>query len=116
MTNSDRPSDNEPIQWVRGSGHRVSLYDYTPGQPLSKTERLTRIAIPEDVSKSSFDVNVWPPWRAEALFSFEQRPRGLAITVSPTWRSDGKAETFISPLSAPPAGTASSREASRRRR
>ena len=105
MTISDRPSDNEPIQWVRGSGHRVSLYDYTPGQPLSKTERLARIRIPEDISKSSFDVNVWPPWRAEALFSFEQRPRGLAITVSPTWRSDGKAETFISPLSAPPAGT-----------
>ena len=105
MTNSDRPNDNEPIQWVRGKGHRLSLYDYIPGQPLSKTERLARIAIPQDVARSSFDVNVWPPWRAEALFSFEQRPRNLAITVSPTWRIDGKAESFVSPLSAPPDGT-----------
>jgi oligosaccharide repeat unit polymerase len=105
MTISDRPNDNEPIQWVRGGGHRVGLYAYVPGKPLSTAERLTSIAIPQNASHSSFDVNVWPPWRAEALFTFEQRARNLAITVSPTWRSDGKAESFVSPLSAPPEGT-----------
>ncbi len=43
MTNSDRPSDNEPLQWVRGNGHRLSLYSYTPGRPLSEAERVTRL-------------------------------------------------------------------------
>ncbi|HEY2334370.1 MAG TPA: O-antigen polymerase [Solirubrobacterales bacterium] len=105
MTNSDRPNDNEPIQWVRGGGHRVSLFAYVPGKPLSTVERLARITIPQDASRSNFDVNVWPPWRAEALFSFEQRARNLAITVSPTWHSEAKAESFLSPLSAPPSGT-----------
>lgn len=105
MTNSDRPSDNESLQWVRGAGHRASLYAYTPGRPLDETERLARLRIPEDVADSDFDVNVWPPWRAEALFSFEQLPRNLSITVTPTWSVDGKPETFLAPLSPPPAGT-----------
>ncbi len=105
MTNSDRPADNEPLQWVRGHGHRVSLFAYTPGRPLSETKRLARLTIPEEVNGSNFDVNVWPPWRAEALFSFQQLPRNLSITVTPTWSSDGKPETFLAPLSEPPAGT-----------
>jgi oligosaccharide repeat unit polymerase len=105
MTNSDRPSDNESLQWVRGRGHQASLYSYTPGRPISEAERLARLKIPEEVGRSNFDVNVWPPWRAEALFSFEQLPRNLSITATPTWSIDGKAETFLSPLSPPPAGT-----------
>ncbi|HEU4945379.1 MAG TPA: hypothetical protein VFT10_09495, partial [Solirubrobacterales bacterium] len=106
MTNSDRPNDNEPLQWVRGSGeHQASLYAYIPGRPLSETERLATVTIPENVARSDFDVNVWPPWRAEALFSFEQLPRNLSVTVTPTWSADGKPETFLAPLSTPPAGT-----------
>jgi oligosaccharide repeat unit polymerase len=105
MTNSDRPNDNEALQWVRGSGHRASLYAYTPGRPLGETERLARLRIPENVVDSSFDVSAWPPWRAEALFSFEQLPRNLSVTVTPTWRIDGKPKTFLAPLSPAPAGT-----------
>lgn len=104
MTNSDRPNDNEPITWVRGHGHVVNLYSYVPGRPLSEAEHLSRLTIPQRVSHSSFDVNVWPPWRSLALYSFEQRERNLAITVSPTWKSDGKPEHFIAPLSAPRKG------------
>jgi hypothetical protein len=66
---------------------------------------LATIGIPENVAGAKFDVNVWPPWRAEALFSFEQLPNNLAITVSPTWSADGRAETFRAPLSEPPPGT-----------
>ena len=105
MTNSDRPNDNEPLQWIQGDGHRASLYAYTAGRPLSETERLATVTTPEDVARSDFDVNAWPPWRAEALFSFEQLPRNLSITVSPTWSADGRPETFLAPLSTPPAGT-----------
>jgi oligosaccharide repeat unit polymerase len=105
MTNSDRPSDNEPLQWVRGQGHRVSLYAYTPGRPIAEAERLAKLRIPEDAGRSNFDVNAWPPWRAEALFSLQQLPRNLSVTVTPTWSSDGKPESFLAPLSEPPAGT-----------
>ncbi|HWA53651.1 MAG TPA: O-antigen polymerase [Solirubrobacterales bacterium] len=105
MTNSDRPSDNEPLQWVRGHGHQASLYAYTPGRPLSETERLATVRIPERVENSDFDVNVWPPWRAEALFSFEELPRNLSITVTPTWRSNGKPQHFLAPLSEPAPGS-----------
>lgn len=105
MTNSDRPSDNEPLQWIAGQGHRASLYAYTPGRPISEAERLVTLEIPEDIARSDFDVNVWPPWRAEALFSFEQLPRNLSVTVTPTWSADGKPESFLAPLSTPPAGT-----------
>jgi oligosaccharide repeat unit polymerase len=104
MTNSDRPSDNEPLQWVSGRGHQASLYAYTPGRPLSEAERLAKLTIPEQVADSDFDVNVWPPWRAEALFSFQQLPRNLSVTVTPTWSVDGNAESFLAPLSTPPAG------------
>lgn len=105
MTNSDRPSDNESLQWVRGEEHRASLYSYTPGRPLAEAEHLETLRIPEDVSHSDFDINSWPPWRAEALFSFEQLPNNLSVTVTPTWSVDGKPETFFAPLSSPPAGT-----------
>jgi oligosaccharide repeat unit polymerase len=104
MTNSDRPNDNEPIQWVRGRGHRISVFSYVPGEPRSEVERVARLAIPENARRSQFDVSSWYPWRSEALFSFEQRPRNLAITVSPTWRSDGKPVSFLAPLSEPPQG------------
>lgn len=104
MTNSDRPNDNEPIQWVRGRGHLVSIFSYVPGQPHSEVERVARIKIPENAQRSQFDVSSWYPWRSEALFSFEQRRRNLAITVSPTWRSDGKPLSFLAPLSEPPRG------------
>jgi oligosaccharide repeat unit polymerase len=105
MTNSDRPSDNEALQWVSGQGHRASLYAYTPGRPLSEAERLETLRIPQDVASSDFDVNAWPPWRAEALFSFEQLPQNLSVTVTPTWSVDGKPESFLAPLSSPPPGT-----------
>jgi oligosaccharide repeat unit polymerase len=105
MTNSDRPSDNEPLQWVRGHDHRASVYAYTPGRPFSEAERLATVTLPEDVGRSNFDVNVWPPWRAEALFSFEQLPRNLSVTVTPTWRANGKPEHFLAPLSEPPPGS-----------
>ncbi len=105
MTNSDRPNDNEPLQWVQGSGHTASLYSYVPGKPLSEAQRLAKLTIPQDVRRSHFDVNVWPPWRAEALFSFEQRPRNLSVTVTPTWSSEAKPQSFSAPLSEPPKGT-----------
>jgi hypothetical protein len=105
MTNSDRPSDNEPLVWVRSRGHMVELYGYFPSRPqAAQTERLARIGIPQDPSRSSFDVNVWPPWRAPALYSFEQRPRNVSLAISPTWESDGKPQSFVSPISEPPPG------------
>lgn len=104
MTNNDRPSDNEPLVWVSGRGRQADLHAYVPGRPLSETERLARIRLPRESSRSSFDINFWPPWRAQALYSFEQRPSNLAITISPTWRSDGAPVGFIAPLSEPPNG------------
>ena len=106
MTNSDRPADNEPIQWVRPRGrHVVDVYSQLPGKPESKVEHIARVLIPQVASRAKFDVSFWYPWRAEALFSFEQRPRNLSITVSPTWKSDGRPVTFTAPLSKPPDGT-----------
>jgi oligosaccharide repeat unit polymerase len=106
MTNSDRPSDNEPIQWVRARGpHTVDVYSQVPGRPNSEVEHVARLSIPQDAPRAKFDVNYWYPWRAEALFSFEQRPHNLSITVSPTWRSDGRPLDFTAPLSEPPPGT-----------
>ncbi len=105
MTNSDRPNDNEPIQWVRGRGHRVSVFSYIPGHPRSDVERVASLSIPQVASRSQFDVDSWYPWRAEALFSFEQRPRNLAITVTPTWKVDGKPQHYVAPLSEPPKGS-----------
>jgi oligosaccharide repeat unit polymerase len=105
MTNSDRPSDNEPLAWVRGHGHVVGVYSYIPGDPLSETERLARIKIPQDVGHAQFDINYWPPWRAQALYSFEQLRNSLSITVSPTWAVEGRQLSFRAPLSEPPAGT-----------
>jgi oligosaccharide repeat unit polymerase len=106
MTNSDRPADNEPIQWVRPRGrHGVDVYSQVPGRPNSEVERVARLSIPQDASRARFDVSYWYPWRAEALFSFEQRPRNLSIAVSPTWRSDGQPQEFTAPLSEPPPGT-----------
>ncbi len=104
MTNNDRPADNEPLTWVRGHGHTVDLYSYTPGSPLSETERVARLRIPGDIRRSQFDVNYWPPRRAQVLFSFDQHERNLSITISPTWKSDGAPVHFVSPLSAPPKG------------
>jgi oligosaccharide repeat unit polymerase len=104
MTNSDRPNDNEPLAWVRGRDHLASVYSYTPGRPLSETERLARIGIPQDAGRAQFDINYWPPWRAQALYSFEQLPSNLSITVSPTWK-EGRQLNFLAPLSVPPAGT-----------
>ena len=105
MTNSDRPSDNEPLVWMKGRGHLAELFGYTPGRPLSETERIARIVVPQDLRRAQFDINFWPPWRAQALYSFEQRSRNLSIVISPTWRSDGKSVHFLAPLSAPPPGT-----------
>jgi oligosaccharide repeat unit polymerase len=105
MTNSDRPNDNEPLQWVRGRGHRISVFSYIPGHPRSDVERVARLSIPQTASRSQFDVNSWYPWRAEALFSFEQRPRNLAITVTPTWKVDGRPRHYLAPLSEPPKGS-----------
>jgi len=106
MTNSDRPNDNEPLTWVQGQGdHAVGLYSYVPGRPLSEAERLARISIPQDPRRAEFDVNYWPPRRALALFSFEQHPRNLSITVSPTWKSDGEPVSFVAPIPAPQKGT-----------
>jgi len=106
MTNSDRPNDNEPIQWVRPRGpHTVDVYSQVPGKPGSAVEHVARLAIPQNASRARFDVSTWYPWRAEAVFSFEQRPRNLSITVSPTWASDGHPVSFTAPLSEPPAGT-----------
>lgn len=106
MTNSDRPADNEPIQWVRPRGrHAVDVYGQVPGRPNSEVEHVARLSIPQDASKAKFDVSYWYPWRAEALFSFEQRPRNLSIAVSPTWKSDGRLLEFTAPLSEPPPGT-----------
>jgi len=105
MTNSDRPNDNEPVEWAKGDGHTVRLYGYVPDGPRTESERIATIALPHPANRSSFDVNFWPPWRAQALFSFEQHKRNLAITVSPTWRSNGRPEHFIAPLTAPPKGS-----------
>jgi oligosaccharide repeat unit polymerase len=105
MTNSDRPNDNEPLAWVRGRGHLAAVYSYIPGQPLSDAERLARIRIPQRVEQSQFDINYWPPWRAQALYSFEQRANNLSITVSPTWKANGRPLDFVAPLSSPPPGT-----------
>jgi oligosaccharide repeat unit polymerase len=105
MTNSDRPNDNEPLQWVRGRDHRIGLFSYTPGEPRSEVERVARLSIPEKASRSQFDVSTWYPWRAEALFSFEQRARNLAISVTPTWKVDGRPQRYLAPLSKPPKGT-----------
>jgi oligosaccharide repeat unit polymerase len=104
MTNNDRPADNEPLTWVRGHGHTVDLYSYTPGRPLSETERVARLRIPGDIRRSQFDVNYWPPRRAQVLFSFDQHERNLSITISPTWKSDGAPVHFLAPLPAPPKG------------
>lgn len=104
MTNSDRPADNEPLQWVRGSGNLVGVYSYVPDHPRGKVERVGRLAVPQDASRADFDVNSWYPWRAEAIYSFEQRPRNLSITVSPTWKVDGTPVSFRAPLSEPPEG------------
>jgi oligosaccharide repeat unit polymerase len=104
MTNSDRPNDNEPVAWVRGRGHLASLYSYIPGRPLSQAERIARIKIPQEVQRSQFDVNFWPPWRAQALYSFEQRENNLSITVSPTWKANGKPVSFLAPLTRPEPG------------
>jgi oligosaccharide repeat unit polymerase len=104
MTNSDRPNDNEPIQWVRGRGHIVNVFSQVPGQPQSEVEHVARVAIPQNAARANFDVSSWYPWRSEALFSFEQRPRNLLITVSPTWKSDGPPVSFVAPISAPPKG------------
>lgn len=104
MTNSDRPNDNEPLQWVRGRGHRIGVFSYVPGHPRSDVERVANLSIPQIASRSQFDVNSWYPWRAEALFSFEQLPRNLAITVTPTWKVDGKPQRYVAPLSEPPKG------------
>lgn len=106
MTNSDRPSDNEPIQWVHARGpHSVDVYSQVPGRPESEVEHVARLQIPQRTSEAKYDVSSWYPWRAEALFSIEQRPRNLSITVSPTWRSDGHPISFTAPLSEPPEGT-----------
>jgi hypothetical protein len=105
MTNSDRPNDNEPLVWVRGRGHLADVYSYTPGRPRTETERLARIRIPQAVGHSQFDINYWPPWRAQALYSFEQRLNNLSIAVSPTWKAEGRQLNFRAPLSLPPAGT-----------
>jgi oligosaccharide repeat unit polymerase len=104
MTNSDRPNDNEPLAWVRARGHLANVYSYTPGRPLSETERLARIGIPQDAGRAQFDINYWPPWRAQALYSFGQLPNNLSITVSPTWK-EGRQLNFLAPLPAPPPGT-----------
>jgi oligosaccharide repeat unit polymerase len=105
MTNSDRPSDNEPVEWVKADGHTARVYAYVPDGAHAKSERIGTIALPHATNRSSFDVNFWPPWRAQALFSFEQRERNLAITVSPTWRSNGKPQHFVAPLGAAPKGS-----------
>lgn len=105
MTNSDRPNDNEPLQWVSGRGHRIGVFSYIPGHPRSEVEAVSRLSIPGVAARSQFDVDSWYPWRAEALFSFEQRPRNLAITVSPTWKVDGRPQHYLAPLSEPPKGT-----------
>lgn len=105
MTNSDRPNDNEPLAWVSGRGHEADVHSYIPGQPLSRVEHLARIRIPQVVGRSQFDINYWPPWRAQALFSFEQLPNNLSITVSPTWSAEGRQLNFRAPLSSPPPGT-----------
>lgn len=102
MTNSDRPSDNEPLLWVEERGRLVDLHGYVPGQPLAESEQVARIPIRSPVSRTSFDVNYWPPWRAQALYSFEQRTSNLAITISPTWQSDGRPVSYVAPLSEPP--------------
>jgi oligosaccharide repeat unit polymerase len=103
MTNSDRPSDNEPLLWVGGRDRLVNLNGYVPGRPLAESERVARIPIPSPISHTSFDVHYWPPWRAQALYSFEQRTSNLAITINPTWKSDGRPVSFVAPLSEPPA-------------
>ena len=102
MTNSDRPSDNEPLLWVEGRGRLANLQAYVPGQPPSESEQVATIEIPSPISRTSFDVYHWPPWRAQALYSFEQRPFNLTITISPTWPSDGQPVEYIAPLSEPP--------------
>jgi oligosaccharide repeat unit polymerase len=105
MTNSDRPSDNEPLAWVRGHGHQADVYSYIPGRPLSETERLAQIEIPQSLAHAQFDINYWPPWRAQALYSFEQLRNGLSITVSPTWNVEGRQLNFRAPFTEPPPGT-----------
>jgi oligosaccharide repeat unit polymerase len=105
MTNSDRPNDNEPLAWVRGRGHLADVSSYVPGRPRSETEHLARIRIPQDVGRAQFDINYWPPWRAQALYSFEQLPNNLSISVSPTWNVEGRQLDFRAPLSVPPPGT-----------
>jgi hypothetical protein len=105
MTNSDRPNDNEPLAWVSGHGHVADVQSYAPGEAHSQVEQLARIRIPQDVGRSQFDINYWPPWRAQALYAFEQLPNNLSITVSPTGNAEGRQLSFRAPLSEPPPGT-----------
>jgi hypothetical protein len=105
MTNSDRPSDNESLVWARQSDGGVDLYEYKPSRPLSEAERMARVSIPQDPRRLSFDVNFWLPWRATALFSFEQHENNLSVRLTPTWRSDGDPREFTVPLSSPAPGT-----------
>jgi oligosaccharide repeat unit polymerase len=105
MTNSDRPNDNEPLAWVSGHGRVADVDSYVPGEPRSQVERLAQIRIPQNVGRAQFDINYWPPWRAQALYSFEQLPNNLSITVSPTGSTEGRQLNFRAPLSRPPPGT-----------
>jgi hypothetical protein len=105
MTNSDRPSENEPLIWAREGGNGVDLYGYKPSRPLSETERLARIPTPADPGELAFDVNFWLPSRSTVLFSFEQREKNLFMRLTPTWSSDGPTRKFTVPLPAPLPGT-----------
>jgi oligosaccharide repeat unit polymerase len=105
MTNSNPSQDNEELQWIKPQGRSIDLYSYMPGTPLSEVSRLTHMAKPLNLRHTTFDIDYWPPWRALALFSFQQHARWLSIRISPTWRSDGRPVSFQAPIVAPPPGT-----------
>lgn len=103
-TNSDLPNSNAELQWIKPHGRTVDLYAYQPGQSRHNGLLLARIPTPNGSRRTAFDVNYWPPWRAQALFSFQQQAQHLLITISPTWRSDGSPVHFLIPVSPPPKG------------
>ena len=82
MTDSDRPN-GQPVAAV-GRRRRARRSSSRPPRKPARDRADGQIPIPELTRKTTFDVGYWPPWREPALFSFEQLPGNLSITVSPT--------------------------------
>lgn len=100
MTDGDVDDKNASIFWIEpDKGDKAILHTRKPLEP--GPGRKIRSLKVKDFGRKSWDIASWPPLEEPALFSFEQKPRSLEVTVTPTERAEGGPRDYRLPIPKP---------------